>query len=116
MIPGLGGRGMNPKKMKGMLRSMGINVEEIDGVEEVIIRTVDKDIVLSNASVAVMEAQGNRTYQVSGEAEERPRLVIPEGDVELVSAQTGASPEDARSALVEAGGDLAAAILKLASR
>jgi nascent polypeptide-associated complex subunit alpha len=107
---------MNPKKMKGMLRSMGINLDEIEGVEEVVIRTADKDIVITNASVAVMDAQGNRSYQISGDVEERPRLVIPEADVELVASQTGASPEAARAALLEAKGDLAQAIVKLSSK
>lgn len=104
---------MNPKKMKGMLKSMGINIDEIDGVEEVVIRTADREIILHNASVAIMDAQGNKTYQIMGDAEERPRLVIPDGDVELVSAQTGATPEEAKAALMEAKGDLAKAIVKL---
>lgn len=115
MFPGLG-RGMNPKKMKGMLKSMGINIDEIDGVEEVVIRTADRDIVIKSASVAVMDAQGNRSYQISGDVEERPRITIPDSDVDLVSAQTGATPEDARSALLETQGDLASAIMKLSGK
>lgn len=111
---------MNPKKMKGMLKSMGINIEEIDGVEEVIIRTADREIVLQNASVAVMDAQGNRTYQVSGDAIERQRepnaLVIPEEDVMLVASQTGAGIDAARAALQSTGGDLAEAIVRLGAK
>ncbi len=105
---------MSPKKMKGMLKSMGINIDEIEGVEEVVIRTSDKEIVIKNASVAVMEAQGNKSYQISGDVVEIPRIA-PE-DVELVASQTGASPEEARSALIECKGDLAEAIIKLSSK
>jgi len=122
----MGGRnGMSPRKMKGMLKSMGIDIEELEDVKEVIIRMPDKEIVLTNASVAVMDAHGVRSYQISGDASERPisgdapeksKVEIPDSDVELVAAQTGASSQDARAALQDAGGDLAAAIMKLGSK
>jgi nascent polypeptide-associated complex subunit alpha len=115
---------MSPKKMKGMLKSMGIDIDELEGVKEVVIRMEDREIVLENPSVAIMDAHGQRTYQVSGEAQERPLsgavaeqpLVIPDTDIELVVAQTGVEAEQARAALVEAKGDLAAAILKLGAK
>ncbi|MGB4087116.1 nascent polypeptide-associated complex protein [Methanothrix sp.] len=117
---------MSPKKMKGMLKNMGINIDELEGVTEVIIRMSDKEIVLNNASVAIMDAHGQRSYQISGDASERPlsgaaeaeekEIEIPESDVDLVVAQTGAKEEEARAALVEAKGDLAAAILLLAPK
>ena len=124
-LEGLGGRGgMSPRKMKGMLKNMGINIDELENVIEVVIRLADREIVISNASVAIMDAHGQRSYQISGDASERslsadagqeaePSPEIPNSDVELVSAQTGSSPDQAKAALLEAGGDLAAAILKL---
>ncbi len=116
MFPGIGGKGVSPKKMKQMMKQMGINIEEIDGVEEVIIKTGDREIFFLDASVTVMDAQGSRSYQVVGTAQERPREVsIPDSDVDLVVAQTGCSPEEARAALQESGGDLAEAIVKLGS-
>jgi nascent polypeptide-associated complex subunit alpha len=33
MIPGFG-RGMNPHKMKRMMKQMGINIQELEDVEE----------------------------------------------------------------------------------
>ena len=130
MFPGLGGLGgrggMSPKKMKGMLKNMGINIEELENVIEVVVRLPDREIVISNASVAIMDAHGQRSYQISGDESERPlssgapatepALEIPDSDVELVAAQTGASPDQARAALLEAGGDLAAAIMKLSAK
>ena len=120
MFPGLGGMGgrggMSPRKMKGMLKSMGIDIDEMEGVKEVIIRTEEKDIIIENPQVAIMDAHGVRTYQISGEAKEKSKLVIPDADIELVVAQTGVEPEEAKAALTEANGDLAAAIMKLGSK
>jgi len=116
MFPGIGGKGVSPKKMKQMMKQMGINIEEIDGVEEVIIRTGDREIFFSDASVTVMDAHGNRSYQVVGTAQERSREVsIPDSDIDLVVAQTGCSQDEAKAALKEAHGDLAEAIVKLGS-
>lgn len=114
---------MSPKKMKGMLKNMGIDIDELEGVKEVVIRMADREIVIENATVAVMDAHGTRSYQISGDAQERPlaegaepAVEIPDTDIELVVAQTGAEPEAARAALIEARGDLAAAIMKLTPR
>ncbi len=131
MFPGLGGLGgrgsMSPKKMKGMLKNMGINIDELENVSEVVIRLADKEIVIANPSVAIMDAHGQRSYQISGESSERslsaagpeptPAPVeIPDSDVDLVCSQTGANVADAKAALQEAKGDLAAAILKLSAK
>jgi nascent polypeptide-associated complex subunit alpha len=115
-----------------MLKSMGIDIEELEGVKEVLIRMPDKDIVISNAQVAIMDAHGVRSFQISGDVSERaaspgsvvqdehaleePVPEIPDSDIELVAAQTGAKAEDAKAALVEAKGDLAAAIMKLSAK
>jgi nascent polypeptide-associated complex subunit alpha len=116
MFPGVGGRGMNPAKMKQMLKQMGISIDEIPNVEQVIIRTPDVDIVFNDANVTVMNAQGADTYQVVGTPEKVPRkLEIPDDDVRLVAEQTGVSEEKARKALEDAKGDLAEAILALSA-
>jgi len=130
MFPGLGGLGgrggMSPKKMKGMLKNMGIDIDELENVSEVVIRMPDKEIVITNPSVAIMDAHGTRSYQISGDATERnvsgagqvtaeePPIEIPDSDVQIVAAQTGANLPEARAALQESKGDLAAAIMKLA--
>jgi nascent polypeptide-associated complex subunit alpha len=125
MFPGLGGLGgrggMSPKKMKGMLKNMGIDIDELENVIDVVIRMPDKVIVIENPSVAIMDSHGVRSYQISGDSKEQsisvakdePNLQIPDSDVELVAAQTGAKREDAKAALQEAKGDLALAIMKL---
>jgi len=45
MFPGLG-KGINPRKMASMMKQMGIDINEVENVEEVIIRTSEKDIIL----------------------------------------------------------------------
>jgi nascent polypeptide-associated complex subunit alpha len=67
MLPGLG-RGMNPHKMKRMMKQMGINIEEITDIDTIIIRTSDKEYIFnSDVAVTVMTAQGQKTFQIIGE-------------------------------------------------
>ncbi len=113
MFPGLG-KGINPRKMASMMKQMGIDVNEIENVEEVIIRTAQKDIVFKDAQVTIMDARGMKTYQVMGTPQEFVREVkIPEEDIKLVMEQAKSSETDARNTLIETKGDIAAAILKL---
>ena len=103
MFPGMGGvggRGMNPAKMKQMMKQMGIDVKELKDVEEVIIKTADSNIIIENANVSIMTVQGSETYQIVGDAKEVPKsLEIPVEDIKLVMEQTGVSEEEARKAL-----------------
>lgn len=97
-----------------MMKQMGIDVNEIENVEEVIIRTPEKDIVFKDAQVSVMDARGMKTYQIIGTPQEVAREIrIPDEDVKLVMEQAKVSESDARNALRETKGDIAAAILKL---
>ncbi len=116
MIPG---PGMNPKQLKQMQRAMkqmGMDMKDVKGATEVIIKFKDKEIVITKPQINVMDYMGQKTYQISGKPEEREievELLIPDEDVELVTAQTGASREDALNALKETKGDLAEAIMRL---
>jgi len=64
-----GGGGMNPRKMKQMMKQMGIDVEELDA-ERVVVETADGDLVFDGPQVTKMDAQGQETYQIVGEPEE----------------------------------------------
>lgn len=102
-----------------MMQKMGMKMDEIPDVSSVIIRTSTKDIVIDEPSVTAINMQGQTMYQIAGGrvSESQPQSSAPSGpseaDVQLVAQQTGASAEDAAKALVEAGGDLAKAILSL---
>ncbi len=109
---------MDNRQTKRMLERMGINFEPINDVQEVIIRTKEKDIVVKEPSVSEVKTKGTRMFQVVGEnieeiVREKPKFT--EEDVLLVSQQTRVSLERARIALEESGGELAQAILKLSS-
>jgi len=130
-----GGGGMNPRKMEQMMKQMGIDVEEIDA-EEVVIKQADgTDLVFSDADVTRMDARGQQTYQVIGDPEEVERgdggtftgaagavesgaddggesggAGIPDADIEIVAQRAGVGKDEARAALEDADGDLAAAI------
>lgn len=101
---------MNPRKMKKMMRQMGMEAEELDA-EEVIIKLRDGEIVIENPGVTVITAMGQKTYQITGE--ERAKTTIPEDDIKLVAMQANVSEKDARKALEETEGDLAEAIVLL---
>ncbi|HSV42210.1 MAG TPA: nascent polypeptide-associated complex protein [Methanomassiliicoccales archaeon] len=114
--------------MKQAMKRMGISTEDIEDVEEVIIRTRDKEYVIQDAQVTVMNMQGQKNYQITGEAQVRPRgssasikeilpeqITIPEDDIQLVMGQTGCSREKAVEALRSTEGQPAEAIIKIMS-
>ena len=131
MLPG--GR-VNERQMRMMMKRLGMSTEEVADVEEVVIRTRDKEHVLKQPEVTILTVQGVRTYQVVGEVEVRPRTAgspvaavpgtpapaprtgPPEEDVQLVVEQAGVTREEAIDALEAAGGAPAEAILSLLSR
>jgi nascent polypeptide-associated complex subunit alpha len=115
-------RKMNPRDAKRMMQRMGMNMEGVDEVEEVIIRTPSKEIVIESPEVAIVNVQGQKIFQIAGGkvSERAPELktsapVVSEEDVQLVADQTGKSVQEARNALLESEGDLAKAILLLQS-
>ena len=137
MMPGL-----DPRQMQAMMRRMGIQMQDIDGVIEVVVRTRTKEYRIKRPSVSIMKAQGSETWQVQGKATEvaidaaatppastptpaadaapapvatnaPPPLPVSEDDVRLVMKQTGKDAATCRKALEAAGGDLAEAIVAL---
>jgi len=118
MMPG--GR-MNPKQMKAMMKRMGIDQQELADVDEVIIRTKTKELVIKDAAVTAVVVQGQKSYQVVGTVQERERKReetsdeggIPQEDIKLVMDQTGCTASEAKKALQETDGAPAEAILKI---
>jgi nascent polypeptide-associated complex subunit alpha len=99
-----------------MLERMGVSMEQVEGVEEVIIRTAEKDLVIKGANVSEMKMKGSRMFQVIGEdVEERMREKpkYTREDVLLVSQQANVNEAVAEQALKDTDGDLAQAILRL---
>jgi len=115
----LGGR---PDEVIRLMKRLGISLEEVDAVKVT--------IELSDGSLMVLEPPEHvllvkskdqpPLFMVIGEHKivkpERREARFTEDDVRLVAERAGVSLEEARRALEEAGGDIAAAILKLAER
>jgi nascent polypeptide-associated complex subunit alpha len=108
---------MDNRNARRMMDRLGINMKEIPDVQEVVIKTSNKEMHITNASVSEIVAQGNRMFQVSGDVEEVEveKKTFSEEDVLLVQQQTGVSKEKALAALEESDGEVARAILKLTS-
>ncbi|MBD3354754.1 nascent polypeptide-associated complex protein [Candidatus Woesearchaeota archaeon] len=107
--------GMNPRKMQKMMKKMGIAQTEIDA-NEVIIRCDDKEIVITEPSVAKVKAMGQEQFTVSGNVEERELDATPEineEDIKTVMGQADVDEEKAKEALESAEGDIAKAIMDL---
>ncbi|NCN99148.1 nascent polypeptide-associated complex protein [Candidatus Pacearchaeota archaeon CG10_big_fil_rev_8_21_14_0_10_35_219] len=107
MIPGLGG--MNPKKMQGLMKQMGINQDEIEA-DRVVIEKGDGNIVIENPKVMKITMQGQESFQVTGDIKEEEGF--NEGDVKMIMEKTGKSEDEAKKALEETS-DIAEAIVKL---
>ena len=107
------------------MQRMGMNMDQVPDVQQVIIRTNSKDIVIDEPQVAILQVQGQKMYQVIGGevSEQSPsqraapaaKPTFSEEDVRLVADQTGKSLDKAKEALEECQGDLAKAILLLQS-
>ncbi|MFC1710778.1 nascent polypeptide-associated complex protein [Nanoarchaeota archaeon] len=104
---------MNPKKMQAMMKQMGINQEEISASKVIIEKTDNTKTIIENPSVVKINAQGNESFQISGNVkEETAAPEISEEDINSVMEKTGKSEEEAIAALKKTG-DLAEAILEL---
>ena len=106
---------MNPRKMQQMMRKMGISQVDIPATE-VIIKTPDKEIVITDPSVAKVNMMGQDTLQITGTMHERERqveVVISDEDIKTVMEQADVNEEQAKEALEAASGDLAEAIMHL---
>jgi nascent polypeptide-associated complex subunit alpha len=118
MIPGK----MNSREMKRMMAQMGIKSEDMPDVKTVILKGTSKDYIISNAQVMMIEARGEKTFQIMGTMKEVPKSVAEketppvqynEDDLKLVIDQTGVSKEKAIEALKRANGQPAQAIIDL---
>ena len=110
MIPG-----MSPRKMEKMMRKMGIQQVEIPATE-VIIKTPEKEIIVTEPQVSKVNMMGQETFQVVGNIEERELSTEPEineDDIKTVMEQANVDENKAKEVLKETKGDIAEAILKL---
>jgi nascent polypeptide-associated complex subunit alpha len=109
MIPGI-----NPRQMQSIMKKMGIQPVEIPATE-VIIKTEDKEIVITNPQVSKVNLMGQQTYQIIGEAHERIKTTeadFSEEDIKTIMEQANCSENEAITALQKTG-NLAQAVIEL---
>ncbi|HDI31342.1 MAG TPA: nascent polypeptide-associated complex protein [Thermofilum sp.] len=115
---------ISSRELRRLTRKMGLDIEELSGVREVIIRLEDKELIFEDAKVQVINAKGEKIFQIYGSPVEKELSGIPteeeveisEEDIQLVISQTGVSRDEALQALKETGGDLAQAIILIKAR
>lgn len=108
-------RGGN-REMRRMMDKMGLDMNELSNVQEVIIKTDKKEIIIPKPSVTEMKAKDSSIFTVTADSYEELELEVPifsDDDIKLVSQQANVDEEKARNALVETKGDLAQAIILL---
>ena len=106
------------REMRRMLDKMGLDMKTMENVEEVIIKTETKELYLIKPQVIEMKGKDSTIFQViASDIEEKQREVpaFKEEDVILVMQQANVSKEKAVQALIESKGDMAQAILSLAT-
>lgn len=110
---------LDPKALKSMMDKMGIKSTEIPA-SKVTIECTDKQIIINNPQIMEINAQGNVSFQISGDiiegAIEEPKAEITEDDIKTVMEQTGSDHGIAKSALDATNGDIAEAIINIKNR
>jgi nascent polypeptide-associated complex subunit alpha len=102
--------------MRRMLDKMGLEMKDLGDIEEVIIKTENKELYLIKPQVVEMKGKDNTIFQVvATDIEEKQREVpsLREEDIILVMQQANVMRERAVQALIDAKGDMAQAILTL---
>ncbi|MFZ1127408.1 nascent polypeptide-associated complex protein [Methanoregula sp.] len=112
MLPG----NINPRQMKAMMKKLGMQVEPIEDVQSIVIKTPKGNWVFGPSEVTEMTMQGVTTYQITGKPTfEEAAIEIPAADIAMVAEQAQVPAEKAKEALVATKGDIAEAIVKLSS-
>lgn len=106
------------RNMRRKMDRMGVNMDTLDDVQEVIIRTVTKEIVIEKPQVTKMDAKDSTTFMVVADSYEERELEAPaysEDDIELLCLQANVDREIAITTLNDCDGELATALMRLKS-
>ena len=105
----------NARRMAGR---MGMDMKPVPNVTEVIIRTPDREVVITKPDVSEVESKQNTTFVVVAvdfEEREVEKPQFSDDDVEMVCLKTGVDRDRAVAALTECDGEMATAIVRLMS-
>ena len=59
-------RGMSPRETKRLMKRMGMSMDAMPDVQQVVFRTSMKEIVVEEPEVAIMNLKGQKVFQVTG--------------------------------------------------
>jgi nascent polypeptide-associated complex subunit alpha len=114
--------GGRPEEIARILRRLGVSIEEVNAVK-VTIELGDGTLMVVEPPEAVLLVKSRDqppVFMVVGshrvERRGRGEARFSEDDVRFVAEKAGVSLEEARRALEESGGDIAAAILRLTEK
>lgn len=100
----------DPKKLEKMMKKLNMNVKQVNA-EEVVIKTGEKDIVISDPEIMIVNTMGKDIYQITGSVSEKNHT--NEDDIKTVMEKTGKDRETVVKKLEELDNDLAKAIMEL---
>lgn len=106
------------RNARRMASRMGLDMKNIPDVTEVVIRTPDRELVITRPNVNEVENKENVTFVVVADGYEEREVEKPqfsEDDVEMVCLKTGVDRDRAVAALTECDGEMATAIVRLTS-
>ena len=101
---------IDPKKMEQMMKKLNMNVKNIDA-KEVIIKTDNGNIIISDPEVMVVDMMGKDVYQITGDISGKKGS--NEEDIKMVMEHTGKDRQTVEKKLEELNNDLAKAIMEL---
>ena len=107
MMPGL-----DPKRMKAVMKQMGINQEDIDASRVVIEKHDGGKIIIENPEITKIKMQGQESFQIAGDVHEEESNSFSDEDIQVVMDKTECTRKQAIESLKETG-DLAETILNL---
>lgn len=104
--------GMDPKKMMGQLKRMGIDIDTLN-VTKVVLEFEDgKKWTIENPEVMLIKMKGTESLQIiySEKSEEEEEPEISEEDIKYIMENCEVDEATAKEALIKAKGDIAQAI------
>ncbi len=105
---------LDPKKMEIMMKQLGIKIDTLEGIEEVILKAEDKEVVIVPKDIKMINARDVKTLQIVIKTiEEKPLFSIEEEDINILMQKSNLSYEDAKKLLEKHKGDLAKALIEI---
>ena len=122
MMPGR----MNSREVRRMMAQMGIKSTDMTDVTRVVMEGTSKNYTIENPQVTVIEAQGDKYFQIAGKLVEKPKQGATsqqapaqnfnEEDIKLVIDAAKVDRARAVEALKNADGEVAKAIVDLTAK